>query len=130
MSQLISQPNAVIQDAIGRNCLSCMPTPVVQKAVQDAMGRATMIFSNVPGPQEPVHFGPRQLTGLQVLFPNFLPQALIVSLNGYVYFNLVLDPLVVEQSEKIPGLYLDELKELAEQLNVEMPPTVPWPAEF
>lgn len=130
MAELKTQPNALIQNWIARNVLTCAPAPLVQQTLQDAMGRATMVFSNVPGPQEAVHFGPRQLTGLQVLFPNFLPQALVVSLNGGVYYNLVVDPLVVEQSDALPALYLEELRELAMQLRVDMPPTEPWPAPF
>eukprot|EP00621_Florenciella_sp_RCC1693_P010976 CAMPEP_0182542986 /NCGR_PEP_ID=MMETSP1323-20130603/30983_1 /TAXON_ID=236787 /ORGANISM="Florenciella parvula, Strain RCC1693" /LENGTH=48 /DNA_ID= /DNA_START= /DNA_END= /DNA_ORIENTATION= len=47
-------------------------------------------------------------------------------MNGKVFFNFVLDPNVVKQSELLPKLYVDELADLADRLKVPMPPTSSW----
>mmetsp|Transcript_19267 Transcript_19267/g.50565 ORF Transcript_19267/g.50565 Transcript_19267/m.50565 type:complete len:285 (-) Transcript_19267:339-1193(-) len=128
MSNLKRSPTAPLAQCVLNNVVGgcCTPRPLQQKFGYDAVARATVIFSNVPGPQEPFCFGGQQITGLQMIFPNLPPQVGILSMNGKVFFNFVLDPNVVKQSELLPKLYVDELADLADRLKVEMPPTSSW----
>lgn len=72
------------------------------------------MFSNVPGPQESLYYAGKKMVGMQVLFPNLLPQALILSYDGGVYFNLSVDPEVTDQHAQLPRLYLEEARALAQ----------------
>lgn len=126
MKALKSSPTAHLQMGVQDNCLSCCAVAVPRKLAFDAMSRATVIFSNVPGPQEPVSLGPRRINGLQMVFPNLIPQVGILSLNGQVFMNFVLDPKEVKQADRLPQLYIDELTDLAAALQVPLPEGPPF----
>jgi hypothetical protein len=77
------------------------------------------VFSNLPGPEERVAVAGcgQPLLGLQVTFPNLIPQALLLSYHGNVYFNLSLDGEAVDVA-LLRQAWLTELKELALALGV------------
>lgn len=80
MSNLKRSPTAPLAQCVLNNVVGgcCTPRPLQQKFGYDAVARATLIFSNVPGPQEPFCFGGQQITGLQMIFPNLPPQGVLV----------------------------------------------------
>ena len=61
--------------------------------------------------------------GLQVIFPNLIPQVLIVSYSNGVYCNMSLDPELVDECDKLPQLFLDELAEVAKAFGVNNDPS-------
>lgn len=42
-----------------------------------------------------MYFANEQLIGIQVLYPNLLPQVIALSYNGGIYMNLVVDPEMI-----------------------------------
>jgi hypothetical protein len=78
-----------------------------------------MVFSNVPGPADIVKFGGEPVVGIQVVFPNLIPQALLLSYGGGIFCNISLDDEPLENvSTDLPQLYLEELRELAKEYGV------------
>lgn len=62
------------------------------------------------------------MVGLQVMFPNILPQVMIVSYGGGVFFNMNVDVDDVSEPEKLAEFFLAEVTELAEHYGVDTSP--------
>lgn len=62
------------------------------------------------------------MLGLQVIFPNLIPQVLIVSYANGVFCNMSVDPDLVDECDKLPQLFLDELAEVAKSYGVNADP--------
>eukprot|EP00904_Undaria_pinnatifida_P005832 jgi/Undpi1/2379/HiC_scaffold_13.g05760.m1 len=75
--------------------------------------------SNVPGPQEPVKFAGHGLKSVHFVVSNIMPQVGVVSLDGVIAANFVVDPLSVPLSETLPDHFLAELEALAEAAGVD-----------
>lgn len=57
--------------------------------------------------------------GLQIIFPNILPQVLIISYGGQVFFNMCIDTDLIKDGETLlPKFYLEELLEMATTFGV------------
>ena len=79
-----------------------------------------MVFSNLPGDDKPVTIAGEEMLGLQVIFPNLLPQCLLISYNGQVFANLCVNPDHVDEQgvKMLQEAYIAELREVAESLGV------------
>mmetsp|Transcript_10711 Transcript_10711/g.40248 ORF Transcript_10711/g.40248 Transcript_10711/m.40248 type:complete len:503 (-) Transcript_10711:1612-3120(-) len=121
MNVLKTTPVAPIQSFMQNSVMASLPWFVVHKLVGDSFARHTCVFSNVPGPQEPVYFAGRMLRKIHMVFPNALMQVGILSYNGQVFMNSVVDL----EAQRHPGLlsfsFAEELVELAGELNVQVP---------
>ena len=71
------------------------------------------VFSNLPGPTEELVFCKERVKGMQIIFPNLIPQVIIISYAGGVHFNMSLDPELVDAHAELPQLFLEECAELA-----------------
>jgi hypothetical protein len=60
---------------------------------------------------EPIH-------GLQIIFPNLIPQGILLSLGGNIYFNLSVDGQAVANPDALRRAYLDELREIGQAYGV------------
>jgi len=118
-TRLKSSPAALIQLWIQNNVLPLAPDFLRQQLALDLFSRHSMVFSNVPGPTESLRLSGERLLGLHVLFPNIIAQAIIVSYNGGVFFNMNVDDQLVDMCELLPELFLDEMREMARSFGVD-----------
>ena len=98
MAALLVAANAKLPQAIG------------QQVGRDLFSRHSIVFSNVPGPAEPIVIGGKTLVGLQAAYPNLIPQLICVSYNQRMHMNIVVDETIVPQPELLASLYIDELR--------------------
>jgi hypothetical protein len=100
--------------------LPLMPAFLRKQTALDLFARHSMVFSNLPGNEEPLLLGTRPLLGLQVIFPNLLPQSILISYNKRIFSNLVVDPAYISDADKklLQSLWREELEEMADSLHV------------
>lgn len=114
---LKSSPSAIIQLFVQNYLIAYAPQFIQQKIAFDAFSRHSIVFSNVPGPSEAISLCGEKISGVNVVFPNLLPQIIIISYNGGIHFTLSADPAEVDDSV-LPGLLMEELKSMAQELGV------------
>lgn len=115
-SALKDSPMAPVQLAIQNKALPWVPRAIAQDTAYQLFRRHSVVFSNVPGPQEPVFWAGEQVVGAQMIYPNLLPQVGILSYNGHLYGNLVIDPELVGDAALFRRSMMDELAELERAL--------------
>jgi hypothetical protein len=115
-----NSPIVLMQYIIQTYILPWLPTFLRQKTAYDLFTRHSMVFSNLPGSPVALSCCNESLIGVQVIFPNILPQALMISYNGKMFFNLSLNAdQFKEMDEQLLGVYyLEELYELAEEYGI------------
>merc|ERR1711871_1771287 len=84
-----------------------------QNTAKDIFARHSMVFSNVPGPSQPVLVAGAELTGVQMVYPNLITQVGIISYAGKMYMNFTLDDEIIKRPELIGEYYIEELDKLA-----------------
>lgn len=57
-----------------------------------------------------------------MLYANMIPQVGALSLGGRLFTCIVLDPVLTKEADKLPGFFVEELKELAKRLDVDASP--------
>lgn len=118
---LKTSPMAFATLWIQNNLLPLLPTFAAQKAAYDLFVRHTMVFSNVPGPSRTVTFCGSRIVGMQAIFPNLIPQVIMISYAGALFNNMVLDDELVGDSHLLKQFYLEEILELCKAYNVSLP---------
>lgn len=118
MNRAKKSPDAFVQLWLQNNILSLAPTFLVRKTCIDTFSRQSVVFSNVPGPQEAAYFAKQRIIGIQSLFPNIITQCLIVSYDGSVFMNMVVDGEVVKDIELLKQCFLEEVTDMAEVYGV------------
>ena len=119
--QLKTSPTAGVQMWLQRQLPRILPQFLQQKTAYDIFSRHTMVFSNVPGPSRDIYVCGERVLGMQVLFPNLVPQSLLISYADSVFFNMSLDeddlpgPAFID----LPLLYVDELRELGKAFGLD-----------
>ena len=108
----------VVQQWVQETILPHLPTFLARQTAYDIFSRHSMVFSNVPGPQQEIYFAKQRMCGLHVLFPNLVNQTMIISYGGGIFMNMVLDPDVVPDTQPIVDAFTAELKELATNFDV------------
>jgi NRPS condensation-like uncharacterized protein len=112
-----SSPSAILQLFIQNKVLSLAPQFLAQQTAFDAFSRHSIVFSNVPGPNEHIAICGEKLLSVNVIFPNLIPQVIIMSYAGAMHFTLSADPAEVD-GETLSELYLQEFRELAAAFGV------------
>ena len=90
---------------------SCSPPSMLGAVGQQLFSRHTLVFSNVPGPSQPVYIGGQRVIGIFSAFPNLITQVLCLSYDGRMFMTIACDERVPEP-ERLAEFYLDELREL------------------
>lgn len=121
-NRLKTSPNAYIQLWIQNNIVSRLPQFMQRQIAIDVFRRHTIVFSNLPGPAEHLNFCDEKLLGMQCIFPNLLPQVIIISYAGDVFVSLNVDPELVDMCDELPRMYLEEARAMAELHNVDSSP--------
>ena len=77
----------------------------------------------MPGPQEHLFICEDEslkLLGLHIVFPNLIPQVIILSYAGDVFSNINVDPDLIAGAELLlPRLFLEELQDIAAGLGID-----------
>lgn len=110
---------APVQLGLQNGLVPLLPIAAAHQTLHDLFSRHSVVFSNVPGPQELVCVAGQEVTGMQMVFPNLLTQVGILSYNGKIFMNFTLDPKLILESEKLPQFYLEELEEMGKVLNCD-----------
>lgn len=119
MSELKTSPIAFVTLWIQSNLLSYLPVALQRQIGFDLFSRHTMVFSNVPGPNKPITLAGEKVVNMQVVFPNLLPQVILVSYAGSVFNCMVIDDKLIENPQKLCEYYLEDLREVAKKYNVD-----------
>lgn len=115
---LKTSPNALVQLFFQNSIVSQLPQFFQRQVALDVFARHSMVFSNVPGPATKVYYCGEAIESMQINFPNLIPQVILISYNGGIFFNMSID--TQELDAKLLGeLYLKELRSLAQELGVE-----------
>jgi len=100
----------------------CISKRARQKVARDLFSNHSLIFSNVPGPDIPVYIAGEQLEQVQAIFPNYLSQVILMSYNGRVHMNFVVDKTHIEDADSLADCYIAELRAIGEALGVPADP--------
>ena len=100
-----------------QNCNA--PDFLFGKVAQNLFSRHSVVFSNVPGPAEPVFICGKRLVGLQGIYPNLITQLICISYCGEMQMNLVTDPDIIDAPATLSEYYLDELNALASHYGID-----------
>ena len=119
MESLKKSYESIIQFWLMNNILSRAPLFFLHDIAQKTFTRHSIVFSNVPGPQEALYLCGEEVLGIQAIFPNIITQTIIVSYNGSICGNLVVDSTVVKDRNLLKETYLEELKELGAAYGVD-----------
>ena len=91
------------------------PSVLQKPALEMLSEKATMVLTNVPGPQQPLYLGGGQVK--QMMF--WVPQngsigmgVSILSYNGKVFFGVITDPQLVAQPKEIIKRFKPEFEKL------------------
>merc|ERR1712019_244597 len=95
-----------------------LPEAQQRNTARDLFANHSLVFSNVPGPQEPLYVGGERLEGCQLVYYNVIPQIILVSISGQVWMNITVDPEVVIDRDCFVKCYFQELEELGKELGV------------
>lgn len=119
-SALKRSPTPGVQMWLQNFLPNILPQAFQQKTAFDIFSRHTCVFSNVPGPADLISLCGEQVVGMQILFPNILPNVILISYAGAIYFNMNMDDeLLPGAAEELPKYYLEELKELAKEYGLD-----------
>lgn len=89
---LKTSPRAFIQLWIQNHIVNRFPSFVAQQTAHDIFSRHSLVLTNVPGPETMVKLAGESVVGLQLLFPNVIPQVDLLSYAGNIYGNMLYDP--------------------------------------
>jgi diacylglycerol O-acyltransferase len=120
-SFLKRSPRAFIQLWLQNNVLPWLPTPFARQTAFDIFSKHSLVLTNVPGPEKTCLFAQAKLTGVQMIFPNVIPQFDLVSYAGNIYGNVVYDPSDLPKGEMFALLYAKALVDLAKVFQLEAP---------
>ena len=121
-SEMKEKPRAYMQLKIQNGLGPYIPVSVGQQTVFDTFSRHSLVLTNVPGPSDKVLFAGKKVMGVQLFFDNLLTQVDLISYAGKVYGNIIFDAEELPNSKIFGTLYVNALVELAQRLNVNVPP--------
>lgn len=81
MSALKNSPIVIVQNIVEANLGARLPWTVAKQTAFDTFARHTFVFSNVPGPDMPISFAGREVSGLYMAFANLIPQVSLYVLS-------------------------------------------------
>eukprot|EP00128_Syssomonas_multiformis_P011103 Colp12_sorted_trinity150504_noHs@3414 len=112
LDKIKRSPEAFLQLGLNRLAHKILPYKTATQTARDIMLKHSMVFTNVPGPLNPVFLGGEQVTRVMMYVANTVPQFSIVSYNGELSFSIVVDDTVIKSPEKILEFFEAELEAL------------------
>jgi diacylglycerol O-acyltransferase len=120
-SFLKKSPRAFIQLWFQNNIAPWLPVSLGRQTTFDVFSRHSLVLTNVPGPEKPCLFAKAKITGVQMIFPNVIPQVDLLSYAGIIYGNIVYDPTDLPKGDMLAQLYAKALVDLAKTFLLEAP---------
>lgn len=122
-NELKSSPTAGVQQWVQSKMLPLLPLFLQRKTAHDIFSRHTLVLSNVPGPGTPLTFCGHKLISLQIVFPNLIPQSMIISYSGSIFYNMsISEEEIPDGATLLPKFYLEEITEMATKLGIDTSP--------
>lgn len=118
MESMKTSVDAIVQLFLQDNLLSKAPEFLVHQTAFDSIARHSLVFSNVPGPQETAYFAKEPVIGMYAMFPNLINQVLILSYNGAVFMNMAVDTNIIKDIPALQEAFLLEVVELAKAYDL------------
>jgi hypothetical protein len=120
MKMVKDSGRVVMQSWVQENLLPLLPRFFARQTAYDIFSRHSMVFSNVPGPSDDIFFSGKRLCGMQVIFPNLINQALLISYKGAIFMNIVVDPSIVSNDDEkcLQDCFIQELLTLGKTLGL------------
>ncbi|KAF4670591.1 hypothetical protein FOZ61_010181 [Perkinsus olseni] len=103
---------------ITNKVMPLVPSFFAKNSSRDLFARNSVVFSNVPGAQQPCCFAGKEVDQIYPIFPNLIDQVIVLSYNGKLMLNMVVDPDVVKDYDKLEGYYREELLDMGQRLGV------------
>jgi hypothetical protein len=110
---LKKSPTAFIQLFLQNNVVSRLPQFLQRQIPFDIFSRHSIVFSNVPGPGEKIALCGEPILGMYIMFPNLIPQVILISYAGGIFFDLCADPAFVDE-KVLTKAYVEEALAMAE----------------
>jgi len=92
------------------------PKSFMRKAAAETFSKHSLLITNIPTATVPLTFpkgGDAIIQELHMVFPNIIPQLSILSYNGNINANLVADPALFPEPERLGQFWVSELEALA-----------------
>jgi len=119
-----NSPLVPIQMTIQDSLIPLLPHSLSRQTVFDILSRHSLVFTNVPGPANPVAFAGKEVTELQMFYANLITQVSFMSYRGTVFGNFCIDGEAIPDCQSLSRLYVNSIVKLAERLGVEVPASV------
>jgi hypothetical protein len=114
-----SSPTVLVQLWFQNTVVPYLPDFLFRQTAYDMFTRHTMVFSNVPGPENALYFAGSKLLSLVPIFPNLIDQGLVLSYDGTLFYNVNIDTQTFPESDKLPGMFKAELTALAKEYGLD-----------
>jgi WS/DGAT C-terminal domain/Wax ester synthase-like Acyl-CoA acyltransferase domain len=98
-----------------------LPRSVTRQTLYDTFCRHSLVFSNVPGPSVKCLLAGKLVTGIQMFYPNLIPQVGLLSYAGYIHGNIIITTMdkeraLVPKPERLAKFYAAALLDLGKRL--------------
>lgn len=118
-SALKKSPVAFVQLWMQNNVVSKLPQSLGRQTAHDIFSRHTLVLTNVPGPEQACWLAGQEVKGLQLFFPNVVPQVDLLTYAGTVYGNIIYDPANWKNGEVMATLYAEALVDMGKEFGVK-----------
>ena len=124
LAAIKNSPLVPVQMFIQDKLIPLLPHSLGRQSVFDILSRHSLVFTNVPGPANPVAFAGKEVTELQMFYGNLVTQVSLMSYRGRIFGNFCLDGDAIPNCQSLSRLYVKSIVKLAERLNVKVPESV------
>ena len=100
--------------------MSQIPDQYTRYMISKTVSKHSLLFSNVPGPTAPLFLAGEKVLGVHAIFPYVLPACMIISYGGGVFVTIRADSDTFDDEPMLRQCLVDELKELATLLAVDV----------
>lgn len=124
LAAIKNSPLVPVQMAIQDSLVPLLPYSLSRQTVFDVLSRHSVVFTNVPGPANPVAFAGKEVMEIQMFFGNLITQCSLMSYRGTISGNFCLDGDAIPNADSLSRLFNNSVIKLAERLDVKVPPSV------
>ncbi len=97
--------------------VSRLPQFLQRQIPFDIFSRHSIVFSNVPGPGDKISLCGEPILGMYIMFPNLIPQVILISYAGGIFFDLCADPADVDE-KALARAFIEETLAVAEDYGI------------
>jgi len=82
----------LVSFTVSKLVMKWLPRSISRDQTLQLFSRHSMVFSNVPGPSEPVSFANHEVLSVQMIHMNLIPQLSFLSYRGMIFGNVIMPP--------------------------------------